>query len=93
MPLASKNYNNDNSNSFSIECGSRESLARKLDSQNKIKKLSKTLPSSTSSIASTKSIKAKTSQNKTIRMTPAALSLAQRISASKMITKKSHAFD
>ena len=94
MPLTSKNYNNDSS--FSIECASREILARKLDSQNKIKKLPSS--SSTKTMTTTKSVKAKTNQNKTIKLTPAALSLAQRISSSSSSSSsskhmKNHAFD
>jgi hypothetical protein len=91
------NNDYDNNNNFSIECQSREALARKLDSNNKSKKIS----SSSSSIVSGKSsgkMKSIKTKNKTVKMTPAALSLAQRIAASSSSSSKNkntnnHVFD
>jgi hypothetical protein len=86
-----KNY--DNENNFSIACESREILARKLDSNFKSKKLS----SSSSSVVTGKSsvkMKSVKTKNKTIKMTPAALSLSQRIAAASSSRNKTtyHAF-
>ena len=87
-----KDYDNDNN--FSIACESREVLARKLDANNKSKKLSSS--SSSSIVTSKSSVKMKSvkTKNKTIKMTPAALSLAQRIAAASSSRNKNtnHAF-
>ena len=89
-----KNY--DNENNFSIACESREILARKLDSNYKSKKLSSSSSSSSSVVTGKSSVKMKSvkTKNKTIKMTPAALSLSQRIAAASSSRNKTtyHAF-